>query len=82
MIPNMQLYMSESDLRNAVEVVYQKLAITTDEAAYLEECTRLHSQSKLWFDHRAGRITASKFGSVSKASLNPPPASLVSEEVR
>lgn len=73
------LDMSESDLRSACELAFQKLSITTDEAAYLEECTRLQSQSRLWFDHRAGRITASKFGSVSKASLNPPSASLVKE---
>ena len=45
----------------------------------MEESTCLQSQSKLWFDHRAGRLTASKFSAISKVSLNPPPASLVAE---
>ena len=51
--------------------------ITNDEAAYLEECTRLQSESLLWHQHRVGRITASKFHQVSRASINPPPTSLV-----
>ena len=69
----------ESDFRKACESAFQNLSITSSEASYLEESTRLQSQSKLWFDHRAGRITASKFSAISKASLNPPPASLVKE---
>ena len=69
----------QCDLGKTCESAFQKLSITTDEAKYLEESTRLQSQSKLWFDHRVGRITASKFAAISKASLNPPPASLVKE---
>ena len=69
----------QCDLGKVCESAFQKLSITTDEAKYLEESTRLQSQSKLWFDHRVGRITASKFAAISKASLNPPPASLVKE---
>ena len=71
--------LSQSDFQEACEVVFQSLTISIDEAKYLEESTRLQSQSKLWFDHRAGRLTASKFAAVSKASLSPPPASLVKE---
>lgn len=55
------------------------MLITHDEAAYLEESTRLQAQSLLWFEHRIGRLTASKFLAVSRASLDPPPASLVKE---
>ena len=33
----------------------------------------------MWFEQRVGRITASKFFSVKRASLNHPPASLVKE---
>ena len=57
----------------------KKLSIIPDEAKYLEESTWLQSQSKLWLDHQVGRITASKFAAISKASLNPPPPSLVKE---
>ena len=69
----------ESDFRKACESEFQNLYITSSEASYLEESTRLQPQSKLWFDYRAGQITASKFSAISKASLNPPPASLVKE---
>ena len=71
--------LSNTDFEKACESIFQKLSITTSEATYLEESTRLQSQSKLWFDHRVGRITASKFATVSKASLNPPPPSLIKE---
>ena len=71
--------LSQSDFQEACEVVFQSLTISIDEAKYLEESTRLQSQSKLWFDYWAGRLTASKFAAVSKASLSPPPASLVKE---
>ena len=49
------------------------------EARYLEEQTRLQSECQLWFDHRKGRITASKFGNVKKAKLVNPAASLARE---
>ena len=55
------------------------ITISSDEAAYLEESTRLQAQSLLWHTQRIGRITASKFYSVSRAGLDPPPASLVKE---
>ena len=46
---------------------------------YLEECPRLQSQSQLWFEHRVGRITASKFAAVSRASVDPPPSCLIKQ---
>ena len=49
--------LSKSDFEKACESIFQKLSITNSEATYLEESTRLQSQSKLWFDHRVGRIT-------------------------
>ena len=69
----------QCELGKVCELAFQNLSITTDEAKYLEESTWLQSQSKLWFNHRVGRITTSKFAAISKASLNPPPASLVKE---
>lgn len=53
------------------------IAMSADEAMYLEECTRLQAQSLLWFEHQIGRITASKFLRVSQASLTSPSSSLV-----
>ena len=71
--------LSEDQLLSLCEETFVKgiLVIHNDEAAYLEESTRLQAQSLLWYEHRIGRITASRFFEVSRASLNPPPTSLV-----
>ena len=74
------LVMGEEELKAACEDVFtNKIVVTQEEANYLEESTRLQSQSLLWFKHRTGRITASKFLAVKRASLSPPPASLVKQ---
>ena len=62
--------MGEEELKAACEDVFtNKIVVTQEEANYLEESTRLQSQSLLWFKHRTGRITASKFLAVKRASL-------------
>ena len=72
--------MSEGELREACRnVLDYALKITSEESIYLEESTRLQSQSPLWYEHRTGRITASKFKRVKQASIVNPPASLVKE---
>ena len=71
--------MSPEELRAACKEVFQRITVSQEECAYLEQCTRLQSQSKLWFEHRIGRITASKFSVVARASLDSPPASLVKQ---
>ena len=55
------------------------LNISKEEAKYLEESTKLQSQCLLWFKYRTGRITASKFGPVSRACIHNPPVSLVKD---
>lgn len=55
------------------------MKIQQNEAVYLEECTRLQAKCHLWFEQRIGRITSSKFFQVSRASLDPPPSSVVKE---
>ena len=69
--------MSDSDLNAACEDVFKSLVLSWEECVYLEECTRLQSQSRLWFEHRVGRITASKFAAVAHASVDPPPPYLI-----
>ena len=72
--------MSEEEFgRVCLDIFEHRLSISREEAAYLEESTRLQSQSQLWFKHRVGRITASKFAPVSKARRDPPPLSLIKE---
>ena len=77
--PLSSLHKHEFELLNEEELVTlcrRKFAegvitISSDEAAYLEESTRLQAQSLLWHTQRIGRITASKFYSVSRAGLDP-----------
>ena len=71
--------LSKEAISTLCEEVFAKgvIAMSADEAMYLEECTRLQAQWLLWFEHRIGRITASKFLRVSQASLTSPPSSLV-----
>ena len=72
--------MTEEELKAACKNVFTDgIVVTREEAIYLEESTRLQSQSLLWFEHRTGRITASKFLAVKRASLHPPPTSLVKQ---
>ena len=71
--------MSQEELRAACKEVFRRITVSQEECAYLEQCTRLQSQSKLWFEHRIGRITASMFSVVVRASLDSPPASLVKQ---
>ena len=63
-----------------VDISKQKFAninVTTEEAIFLEVSTRGQSQSTLWYNHRVGRITASKFGRAAKCKMGVYPTSLV-----
>lgn len=73
--------LDENQLLSLSKEIFSKgvIEIRQDEAGYLEESTKLQAQSHLWFEHRIGRITSSKFFQVSRASLNPPPRSLVKD---
>lgn len=53
------------------------LKITAKQAAVLEAETRKQSNSKLWFTHRAGRITASKLKSALHTNPEKPSKSLI-----
>lgn len=72
--------MTEEELIMACQDAFvNKLEITPDEALYLEESTRLQSQSILWHQHRIGRITASKFFAVVRTSIDSPSPSLIKD---
>ena len=68
--------MSGEELEAACEDVFKRgIIVSQEEVTYLEEATRLQSQSLLWFEHR----TASRFHAGKSASLDPPPASLLKQ---
>ena len=70
--------MSRDELKVACEEIFANdLKGSSEEAAYLEESIHLQSRSLLWFEQRAGRITASMFRRVTRTSVDSPSESLV-----
>ena len=55
----------------------EKLTVTAAESDYLSKATYLQSESFLWYEHRRGRITSSKFKVVCNTSIDSPSSSLV-----
>jgi len=51
-------------LEQKCKEVFDSIHVTSDQVKELELRTREQSVCKLWFEHRHGRITASKFHDV------------------
>ncbi|KAL5483853.1 hypothetical protein EMCRGX_G020270 [Ephydatia muelleri] len=69
---------SKDELEIECDRIFREgLKITQGEADYLEKCTKLQTQSVLWFSHQKGRITASKFSAVCHTSISSPSQSFV-----
>ena len=65
--------MTPEELNAECQVIFQTiLVVSKDEASYLEQVTRLQSQSILWHQHRTGRVTASKIFAVARTSIENP----------
>ena len=60
--------LNEENLNMECVSIFQGLSVDEDEVQYLEESTKLQSECLLWHKHRIGRVTASKFGPVSRAN--------------
>lgn len=52
-------------------------SVSEEQAIALERTTRDQAKSKLWFKHRAGRVTASKFKAACSTDPHQPAQSLV-----
>ena len=74
---NKDLHVSYPELMNECDDVFHNLEITCQQAENLEKATRGQSKTKLWFHHRAGRLTASNFKGTTHANLAEPPQSLI-----
>ena len=59
------------------EEAFNNLAVTGEQAQALEKATRGQSLSKLWFQHRAGRITASMLKFSVHTDITQPSQSLI-----
>ena len=66
-----------TDLLKVCEQVYQHTTITAEQVKMVKEKTREQSNSKLWFQQRVGRITASKLRNVLHTSISNPSKSLL-----
>ena len=59
----------QSDLKAEGTKLWSGVKISLEQIKNLEEVTRSQSTNKLWFEHRKGRITASKAHEVYKKKL-------------
>ena len=65
------------DLLMKCEEVFNSLSVTKEQAQELEEVTRNQSLSKLWFQYRAGRVTASMLKAAVHTDATQPSQSLI-----
>ena len=71
------LDLSYPDLLNKCEEFYSSYSITPEQAKTIEEKSREQSKSRLWFQQRAGRVTASKLKSAVHTDIAQPSQSLI-----
>ena len=57
--------------------VYDNLFITADQAELVERHTRKQTSSRVWFQQRAGCVTASKLKNVPSTNISQPSTSLI-----
>ena len=69
------LDLARSDLLAKCEEIYS--TVTSEEASAIEENTRGQNTSKLWFQQRAGRVTASRLKAAVKTNVAKPSQSLI-----
>ena len=62
MVNNYSIEQLSDDQRLSIKALH----VTPRESACFEEQTRLQSQTKVWYDTRKNRITASNFGQIAK----------------
>jgi len=71
------LQLEYNKLLEVCETVCESLTVTNEMAEFVEKETRAQSKSKLWFKHRAGRITASHMKAVCHTDPTNPAQSLI-----
>ena len=69
--------MNNEEVMQECEKIFDELSITDEQSRFLFQSTNLQSKSLLWFEHRRGRLTASKFWHVCHTSLTASSKSLI-----
>ena len=71
------LTLSFPDLLTKCDEIYNSVSLSVQQASRVEEDTQQQSNSKVWFEQRAGRVTASKLHSALHTQLSNPSVSLI-----
>ena len=74
---NKYLELSYHQLLSQCEVVLNNYSVTADMARNVEKHTRGQALSKIWFQQRAGRVTASKLKAAVSTNMAQPSISLI-----
>ena len=69
--------LTKHQLKEKCSQLAKELQVTPEQCKELEKVTRNQSICPLWFEHRKGRITASKAHSVLKRKESTPPDNLL-----
>ena len=67
--------LSYPELLQQCEELYNSYVITADQAEVVEENTRQQAKSKVWFQQKSGRVTASRLKSVVTTDASQPSVS-------
>ena len=70
---------SYPELLKVCSAVFDTITVTKEQASKLCEDTEKQSKSKVWFRHRAGRVTASRFKAAAHTNPDNPSQSLIKE---
>ena len=71
------LDMPYHELLEECKKAFDSLTVTSEQSSLVEQHTRDQSKSRLWYSHRAGRITASKFKAAVSTDAAMPSQSLI-----
>ena len=69
--------LSYPDLLQQCEELYNNHVLTADQAELVENNTRQQAKSKVWFQQKSGRVTASRLKSVISTDVSQPSVSLI-----
>ena len=66
-----------TDLMDQCDKCFNDIKVTSEQAQVIEENTRSQANSKVWFQQRSGRITASKLKAAVHTNVSQPSQSLI-----
>ena len=71
------LKLTYPELLSKCDEQFSKLVLTKEQTQNVEEITRAQASSRIWFQQRAGRVTASKLKAITHTRVEQPSQSLI-----